>query len=183
MAKPKAITVELIPVERDGKRSAIYAMADALIDSHHPHLRDARIAFAWNLAWSEDTDGKVILGQAKRTSDLDRELHGFDFIILLNGEWIPNFQPEQVRAVIDHELCHCEVAKDADSEVRSDERGRTVWRVRTHDVEEFREVIARHGLYKSDLEQLAETMRDAKVPAPLFDAQKLKKQESPDAEG
>lgn len=31
------------------------------------------------------------------------------------------------------------------------ERGRLLWRLRRHDVEEFRDVVTRHGFYKADL--------------------------------
>lgn len=84
----------------------------------------------------------------------------YDFIILLNQEvWNDKeFGPEKKAALIDHELCHAEVALARDGEPKLDERGRRVWRTRKHDIEEFRAVVQRHGCYKYDLEKFAETL-------------------------
>ncbi|HUX01769.1 MAG TPA: putative metallopeptidase [Phycisphaerae bacterium] len=165
MGKPKPVTVELIEEnDSSGERALPYRILDEFVRTHHPHLAEAKIALAWNDAWAEDADGKVQLGQAKKASDLDRELHGHDLVILLNRSWWNQFQPEQQRALMDHELCHCEVAKDDDGETKQDEKGRIVYRIRKHDVEEFREVVARHGVWKSDLEQFVATAKDANTP-------------------
>lgn len=40
----------------------------------------------------------------------------------------------------------------------TDEYGRSVWRTRKHDIEEFHAVIERHGCYKKDLEKFAEAL-------------------------
>lgn len=95
-----------------------------------------------------------------RTTDLQREFMPYDFIILLNQEvWNDKeFGPEKKAALIDHELCHAEVALDRDGEPKVDERLRRVWRTRKHDIEEFRAVVQRHGCYKYDLEKFAETL-------------------------
>jgi hypothetical protein len=71
--------------------------------------------------------------------------------------------------VIDHELCHAQVSMDSNGEPKTDENGRTVYRTRKHDIEEFKEVVARHGLYKSDVESFAKAIL-ADADRPLLQA-------------
>lgn len=151
--KPKKVNYTLIdPTDESGR--AIYARLEQLVAAHHDDLRDARFALAWNTAWKPDVDGRCTLGMCKRASDLDRELVAFDFVIILRREFwdSPNVGEVQRNALLDHELSHAAVACDKDGEPKVDERGRTVYRLRKHDIEEFGAVVARWGLYKRDLE-------------------------------
>ena len=79
--------------------------------------------------------------ECKKASDLDRDLHQFDFIIILNRETWEAFSEEQRAALLDHELCHAEV-KYNDGQVEFDDRGR------------------RNGIWKNDLIAFAEAMAD-----------------------
>lgn len=166
----KKVTVKLLKRLHAGEVVGPYRIMERLIKAHHPHLEDAKIAIAWRFGWKSDADGHTTLGQAKKGSDLDRELHDHDFVILLNHERWNNsgFTETQMDALMDHELCHCEVAKDSNGEPKTDDSGRTCYRIRKHDVEEFREVFERHGFWKSDLEFLADKVAD-KTSRPLLD--------------
>src|SRR5262245_52358269 len=114
----------------------VYAILDRLVENLHHELRDARIALAWCLSWQPDVDGRCILGKCKKASDLDRELAPFDFVILLRREFFddPMVTDQHRRALIDHELCHAAVAYNRDGEPVVDQRGRTVYRIRKHDL-------------------------------------------------
>jgi hypothetical protein len=151
--QPKKVHYALIDPENEAG-AVIYARMRALISAHHDELRDARIALAWNTQWKPDVDGRCTLGMCKRASDLDRELTGFDFVIILRREfWDSPLVGEQQRnALLDHELMHATISLDKDGEPKVDERGRVVYRLRKHDIEEFGAVVARWGLYKRDLE-------------------------------
>lgn len=158
MAKQKKkVLVRLIERGTENNPPEPYRIMDDLIGTHHMHLAEAKIALAWRMEWAEDADKRLTLGQAKKGSDLDRELHDYDFVILLNHEaWNrAGFDEQQREALIDHELCHCQVSLSDDGEPREDEYGRTVWRIRKHDIEEFKDVVARHGLYTHSLEEFA----------------------------
>jgi hypothetical protein len=52
-------------------------------------------------------------------------------------------------------------------EPKYDERGRNVWRVRKHDIEEFQAIVERHGCYKRDLENFAKSLLK-KTETPLL---------------
>ncbi len=151
--KPKKVSYELIP--RDSvQHYGMYQLLDRYVHLHHPDLRDARIALAWNLAWKPDVDGHVTLGKCKKASDLDRELAAFDFIILLRRSfWLDlRVTDEQREALLDHELCHGALKRDDRGEPVEDVRGRKVYRIRKHSIEEFTEVVERHGMWTADLE-------------------------------
>jgi len=155
--KRKKVTTKLLARKHSGKITQPYRIMDGLIDQYHPHLADAKIAICWRFGWNEDPDGWVKLGQCKKGSDLDRALHKYDFVLLLNHEaWnAAGFGVDKMEAVIDHELCHAAVIIDSNGEPKTDEDGRTCYRTRKHDVEEFVDVVARHGCYKRQLEQFA----------------------------
>jgi hypothetical protein len=166
----KKIKVELIPEwigpRKDNVRVEPYEILDRLREAHHAHLSEARIALVWAKGVKEDKDGKLTLGEARKASDLSREFSDHDLVILLNQDAWLDLTPAQREALVDHELMHFAVAKKEGSPVR-DERGRLCYRLRQHDVEEFRDIVARHGLYKGDLESFAAACAQARQ-TPLF---------------
>lgn len=168
--KLKKVSYELI--KRDSVPGVpMYAMLETLVEEYHEDLVNARIALAWNLSWKPDVDGRVTLGKCKKASDLDRELAAFDFVIILRREFYEDGEvtDEQRRALLDHELCHGALALDKDGEPVEDERGRKVYRIRKHDIEEFSAIVARHGCYKRDLERFAAALNLGKQKS-LLDA-------------
>jgi hypothetical protein len=175
MGKPKAVNVKLIRREGEDTGAEMYAILDALIDDHHEEINTAKVALAWNLSWQPDVDGRVTLGKCRKSSDLDREFSAFDFVILLNADFWQNaaVNDDQRRALLDHELCHAQPALDARTgDQIVDTRGRRVWRIRKHDVEEFSEIVHRHGTWKRDLEKFAQALQRGKqAQSSLFDAQ------------
>lgn len=162
MGKPKAVNFELIAPHTEP-----YLLLDEIIKAHHDELMEAGVVLAWRKALKSDVDGRLILGKCIKVSDMHKELVEYDFIILLNKEvWEdPEFTVEKKRALIDHELCHAAPAVDKETdEQKTDSRGRLVWRIRKHDIEEFRGIVERHGCYKNDLERFAEALLKSKQP-------------------
>jgi len=157
--KPKKVHYQLIQRNTE-VGMPMYAMLDDLVAQHHDDLREARVVLSWCTSWKVNVDGQVVLGQCRRASDLDLELIPYDFIILLSREFWESFSVTfaQRLALLDHELCHAAVKHDADGEPVEDQRGRKVWRTRKHVIEEFPEVVERHGCYKHDLETFAQAL-------------------------
>jgi hypothetical protein len=157
---PKPINFELIPPMDGIHEPEPYKILREMRDKYHPDLNKARIALAWRKKLKRDQDGHLILGRCVKASDLQRELIDWDFVILLNREvWLDDaFTPEKKRALVDHELCHADAARDKDGFPKRDERDRSVWRTRKHDIEEFRCIVERHGCYKKDLEAFADAL-------------------------
>lgn len=168
MAKPKKINFALIPEGDSDGRPEPYQLLDELREEHHDHLASARILLAWRKELKPDPDGHLVLGKCVKASDLQRELVNCDFVILLNREvWHDlRFTRDKKLALLDHELCHAEVARDEETgEDKFDERGRRVWRIRKHDIEEFQAIVQRHGCYKRDLEKFSEALLKSKKAA------------------
>jgi hypothetical protein len=151
-------------------------LAQPLITAHHTHLRDARILFLFTTQKRRKCD-RVRLGSAAKLSALQRYLSsaassdvpsvqaGFDFLILIDNEEWGFMSPEHREALVDHELAHCW------RYVKETKRGtQERWGLRGHDVEEFTEIIARHGLWRRDVRELVEvgatqlTLADAGEP-------------------
>jgi putative metallopeptidase len=162
--KAKRVTYRFIPPDSDGGRP-LYALLSELVEAHHQEILDARIALAWHLGWKPDVDGRVTLGQCKRVGDLDREISDqYDFVIILREAfWAdPHVTDLQRRALLDHELSHASVKYDEKGNPMIDERGRTVYRVRRHDLEEFASIAERYGVWKKDLEVFAQALDRAR---------------------
>lgn len=170
MAKPKAkkrkkVTVQLLKRIHAGEVTEPYRLMEEILQRDHGHLADAKIGIAWRMGWRSDTDGHMRLGQCRKRGDLDRELDGFDFMLLLNKEAWPGLNETQKRALVDHELCHAQIVIDSDGNPKKNDRDRLVCRIKKHDTEEFRAVVERHGLWTADLEQIAQAaINDAKRP-------------------
>jgi hypothetical protein len=169
VAKRKEVNFLVVTREQEAE---LYTLMDELVGEHHADLAEARIALAWRFGWKADPDGRLQLGQCRRASDLDRLLHDLDFVILLNWEaWhAADFSEAQKRALLDHELSHGALRLTDDGEPAEDTNGRKVYRIRKHDVEEFRAIVERHGLWKADLAEFAAAAMEAKR-LPLFSAE------------
>lgn len=159
--KPKKINFELI---EESPKSEPYRILRLVRKNFHRDTLDAKIALAWRKSLKADVDGHLVLGRCVKASDLQRELIDWDFVILLNKEvWQHlEFGTDKKEALIDHELMHAARAEDSEGEPKVDEKDRPVWRVRKHDIEEFGDIVERHGCYKRDLERFAESLLKSK---------------------
>ncbi len=162
ICKPKRVNYRLISED-----NGAYELLERALE-WHGDLLQAKIALAWKLHTKEDKDGRIVLGRCVKVSPLNREFIPFDFVIVLNSDYWDRFAENQRLALLDHELCHAAEALTLDGEQITDEAGRKAWRCRKHDIEEFRSVVERHGLYKLDLERFAEAIRRSKK-APLLE--------------
>lgn len=113
------------------------AIAEVLIDVHHPELAPARLAvlFKQQMAHGE----RLRLGSMRRAAGLLGFLGDVDFVMLVNWKAWRVLGAVQRVALIDHELYHAGL----------DAKGR--WTLIHHDVEEFAAVVGRWGLWRPDL--------------------------------
>jgi hypothetical protein len=116
---------------------SVVNIAQEVIEKYHPDLKGAVIGFLFR-----DKDGssmgKAVWGKAKKVSDELRPYLDYDFIIWISEETWIRLTEDQQTAVIDHELCH--ITK-VDGEAK----------MRAHDIEEFRQIIERHGYWNQSL--------------------------------
>ena len=126
-------------------------IARRYIEQYHPHLANARIIYLFRTTpWT--SKGKVVYGRAYKLSGWQAEHLKADFVIIINLEVWRRLSPRQREALVDHELCHCGVEVDADGYPRL-RGGEYVWKLWGHDLEEFKAVVERHGMWLRDIEE------------------------------
>lgn len=156
--KPKPVNYDLV----DKSHPAWKILLEAR-NKWHKDMYDARVGLAWRKRMKADVDGHVKLGHCSKVGDFHKEYIPYDFVIVLNRDMWDVLEPHQHLAILDHEMCHTSLSLDKEFQRKEDEKGRTVYRVRKHDIEEFKSVIEHHGLYKSDLENFAKAILEKKA--------------------
>lgn len=139
-----------MPVTFEEADEVLVDMAAELIRAHHPWLQDAKIGFMYRSEASGTGRHKTI-GHARKVSEDLRVFLDFDFIIWIAADYFVGCSPEQRRALVDHELCHC-YGDDGE------------WKIRKHDFEEFHAVIQRHGLWDDSLKRVREVLDQPELP-------------------
>lgn len=154
-------------------------IAHRLISENHPHLIDVRIEYVFRSEASK-SGGRAVWGKARRLSGLNAylatpederprpdgdghidEVEPFFIIEIAEDVW-GLISPPQRDALVDHELSHCRIEHT--------ETGPKLV-LATHDVEEFEEVLRRHGLWRSDLSSFAKVASEfVHEQQELFDA-------------
>lgn len=131
-------------------------IGEELIPQYHQHLQDARILYLFTTK-KRTKNGKLTLATASKATSIMRFIgRGVNFVLLFGKEEWKDLTYKQRVALVDHELCHCE-AKYTDD-------GEREWTIRGHDVEEFSEVVERHGLWLSDLREMAHAIEQLSLP-------------------
>lgn len=143
-------------------------IATGLIEKYHPHLSKTKIAYLFKVK-SQPASGrssrkskkKVTSARAKKEIWAKAALVPAKYVELLKKEYVfvlefdrtiwDGLTKAQQTALVDHELCHC----------GNDSNGPYM---RIHDVEEFREIVNRHGFWRDSVRLFAESC------GPLFDA-------------
>lgn len=151
---------------------AVERIARKLIAEHHDHLDGWRIDYVFRSTHA-NKGGRAVAGTARKMSGLNAYLAtpeaselGGDvdpfFVIEIAEDFWAEFDANQRRALVDHELSHCQIEWDDAGEKAS-------LVIVGHDLEEFRSIVERHGLWSPDLEAMARTMAEAPTPPSLFD--------------
>lgn len=122
------------------------AISHVLIGALHQHLVNKRIGFLYREKITRRD--RRVLGKASRVSGKLGYYTDYDFLIEINYEAWRVMPPEAKVALIDHELCHCGVNED-DKAVSL-----------AHDVEEFSAIVRRWGLWRLDLKQFGDAIRE-----------------------
>lgn len=162
---------EVVIKPADGPRE----VASDLIDEHHEHLQEARIL--WLFTSSKRSKGnRVVLGTTNRTTALTRYLTAraarleekggrtavaaqqpADFIVQIEEKrWNTMLQTQRL-AFIDSLLCRMQRRETVNQ--RSGQITKT-WTTVAPDVEEFSQVILRHGVWLPEHQAFARAMQE-----------------------
>lgn len=138
--------------------SEVEKIAKSLIPEFHPHLvENIRVDYVFtdktNKRGSKEVWGtmrKVSALNAYLASDANSQKHGATeafFVMVISEPVWNNLNDQQKKALVDHELCHAKV--DVDDE------GNYKLKIVPHDMEEFTEIVKRHGLWAEDVAEVA----------------------------
>ena len=167
------------PGAPDSPESDPRIIAERLVNEceRFAHLKegDARLVFVFR-GFTKAKAGKDILGsihiprfQGELASLaswlLDTVLRGAnpDFLVILDWKFWYDATPLQREALVFHELCHTAHAHDREGELRYDSNGRPVFEMQGHDLEEFRDVVARYGAWLDDIAHFADALASGGV--------------------
>ncbi len=123
-----------------------------LINTIHNHLVEAKIKYLFRTGhWS--TQKRETWGKAQRITGQQAFLTGLDFVITIQRDVWKQLTKEERIALLDHELSHCCRGDD-------DNYGNPTWYIQGHDVEDFIDVIHRHGFWNPTLKKLRNVIHD-----------------------
>jgi len=122
--------------------------------AEHKPLADAQIVYVWRDEATRSA-GRITLAKARRVGGLNAFLINASAGLVDSSANVPLFVIEVARntwarlktaqrtALVDHELCHLRCFKDDDGELTLSLVG--------HDLEEFAQIVRRHGMWKADV--------------------------------
>jgi hypothetical protein len=140
---------------------AVREVACDLINKYHQHLlrHAVRIEYLF-CEKAQKEKGKQKIGTAKRISNLNAYLAGkvdqetgeltetpFFVITIHKASWDFVLSEKQRAALVDHELKHCWAEED-------EETGEVVLSILPHDIEEFADIVKRHGRWLEDVDAI-----------------------------
>lgn len=143
-------------------------VAEKLIAEHHDHLSGVPIRYLFREPTAK-SKGRLVFGKARKVGGLNAHLVALavdeelgddppDFFVVEIAAQVWEALNEQQRvALVDHELCHFDVEEPED--VDEDRKLRIVG----HDLEEFTEVVQRHGLWRDSVEAFAKAAAGAQL--------------------
>lgn len=137
----------------------VETIARELIETTHPHLNGVRIDYLFRDT-AAVSGGKITLGSARKVTGLmafmSKEEDPFFIIEIAEDRWA--HLPEAARiALVDHELCHCGVEVFEGGEGEPDDHRLFIIK---HDLEEFNDVVRRHGLWQADVKAFAAALSE-----------------------
>lgn len=146
---------------------SVQRIAADLIPKHHQHLVDVRVDYVFR-SKAAKTGGKTVFGKARKMSGLNAYLaqqdspdeapaeEALDFFVIEIAEdiWALLDQGQRI-ALVDHELCHCLIEFDDD--------GDATLKMKPHDLEEFKAVVERHGLWRPDVVEFAAVITQGRL--------------------
>ena len=112
---------------------AVEEIAKDLIPKHHSHLKNQPIMFLFVRYMSD-------WARMNLRSEKERFISGYHFLMEVNHKKWAELSDKQRIALVDHELCHAGIDGKSGDPMLID-----------HDVEEFGEIVKRHGLWRDDV--------------------------------
>jgi len=150
-----------MPVYKQDKELA--EIAALVIKEHRPGLEIAKICYMFREE-AAISDDKVIAGMCVRVDDRNYTIHSFDMVIEIARDVWEEATGQFRVALMDHELGHVGIRYDEEGEpIRDAVTDRLKTYSKRHDIEEFEDVLERHGAYHKALRDFLEAFARNKV--------------------
>lgn len=134
---------------------SVTKLASELISKYHGHLVNAKIEYCFRIKkWEKN--GKPVPGKTEKTSVFWQELTGIDFCIIVNEQYWHELRRFQKEAVLDHLLCFCGFDNEEDGGIK--------YVKAKPEVEEFADVIRRHGCWTQEMQLIGEAFDERAKP-------------------
>lgn len=141
-------------------------VAREIIRDHHDHLiaNNVRVDFLF-CSQTEKHGGKTTLGTARKhgginaflalsaAPDYDPLVDGEEFftVTIWQQAWDDLLDEDGRRALVDHECCHLWSEEDEKADREPGDPPKIKLSITGHSIEEFNQVVARHGAWQPDL--------------------------------
>lgn len=136
--------------------SEVIHLAEDLIRKYHPRLEDARIAIAFQDEATKK-NGRLELANTSKVQPKSQPFMEYDFLVVVAEDEWTDLSSNAREALIDHELSHMG-GNSSDG-----------WKIRHHDIEEFREVLERHGAWNAGLSEDLRSIMQPGLPGTVDD--------------
>lgn len=140
-----------------GSAEAVEEIADQLVPTYHSELASARIKYVF-VSEASKKDGKPVLGKVRKISGELEYLLDLDFLVVVALDCWNEATNRQKEALVDHLLERCTGEEDENT-------GEMKWSVRTPDVQEFTDILNRHGAWTENLVGMVEVAQKLDIEA------------------
>jgi len=121
----------------------VESIAQGLIPNYHAELATARILYVFSSdCWTKN--GRELWGKVQKFSGFNEWAIEKDFVVMVALEKWNDLTEPQRTALVDHLLSGCTGEEDEDT-------GEYKWKMRDPEVQEFTDVLFRHGVWHEGL--------------------------------
>lgn len=135
--------------------AAVESLAEGLIPNYHPELINARMLYIF-VDKASKKGGKELMGKAQKVSGVWEFYTEKDFVLTVPADVWGTLEEAQKTALVDSLLERCAGEEDEKS-------GETKWSIREPDVQEFSNILERHGAWHADLERFVVVAKDVDI--------------------
>ena len=160
--------------------SEVKKISEQIIDEVRPELSDSKGLIGYYFR-----EGSMnCAAKVKKASAFERFVTGYFFLLFVDRDRWAKFLPDGKLALIDHELMHIkrkpEERMEGEEVIKgwADSADPASWEIRGHDVEDFADILARHGLWNDSAELYVGAYKDNQMT--LADILREKEKEEQD---
>lgn len=125
----------------------VMEICESLRKSIFKHLAPAKIIYTFRTTFRKDSEGNVVIGEARKLQTRERDIYKYDFQISMHKDSWKTASSKEKERLCWHELNHLIVKRHFNGEPKTDKAGRIQIALKKHDIvlKTFLEEIKRYG--------------------------------------